>query len=260
MTASEIASRVLSGQPRNSLQQQQESRRARGVVGKLDAVAELAPTAELTPKAQTRLNIEVAAFRAAYPQVIFEGEDGVKNKTRIAVWMKARNAAFTFTNLVQCINDIVTGIIFDPGIIGLGKYNTNRMSGDTAVRSMPSQDFDRLLKPYAGNVAKQTDAMTSEEYKRAHPEAWEDLNAPVLAMEKRYVEDAVQKFLIVCPSYIPTDSNRAAILKFVKDADMVVNQASLMLAFDELTKAGKMAANESVSVKVGSTTRTDFNG
>src|ERR1700745_2826876 len=94
MNADQIKKDVLSGHPRNSLQQQREARRTQAPVGRLDSVTELNAAAEATPEALKKLNEEFLTFRSSWPQVILDtSEDGVHNKTEIAQWLEARNGA-----------------------------------------------------------------------------------------------------------------------------------------------------------------------
>jgi hypothetical protein len=194
MNAEQIKKEVLSGQPRNSLQQQRAARESHGIVGKLDSVADLNASAEATPEALKKLNEEFIAFRASWPQVILDtSEDGIHNKTKIAEWLKARNASFTASNFVKCVNDIFEQLVFAPARIGMASLG-ERMLGSVMVRSTTSAQFEKLLAPFS-DAPKSVDDMSSAEYKSTHESDWDDLRQPVRNMEAAYVADAVNKFI-----------------------------------------------------------------
>lgn len=252
MNAEQIKREVLSGQPRNSLQQQREARATRGVVGKLEHSE--------TPQDINDVIQALSAFVEQFPQVIHDdSEDAVENGKKIRQWLLAKGASFTAANFTACLNDIFTSLVFDAARIGLSRYG-HRITGENAVRSMPSKDFEALLKPYEGDRPKRVEEQTAAEYKANNPRAWEDLRQPVRAMEERCIMDAVDKFMQLAPAYVPSDTNRKLILDEVAAQGLRVNQASLLAVFNELVAAKKMKVNEKVSAKVGSTTRIDFNG
>ena len=259
MNADQIKKDVLSGHPRNSLQQQREARRTQAPVGRLDSVTELNAAAEATPEALKKLNEEFLTFRSSWPQVILDtSEDGVHNKTEIAQWLEARNASFTASNFVKCVQDIFQSLVFAPARIGMASLG-ERMIGSVMVRSTTSAQFEKLLAPFS-DAPKSADEMSSAEYKWTHESDWDDLRQPVRNMEVAYVADAVNKFMQMAPQYIPTDANREMLLGAIGKAGLRINQARLLAVFNELVAAKKMKVNEFVDATVGSTRRYDFNG
>jgi hypothetical protein len=153
------------------------------------------------------------------------------------------------------LNDTFMNLVFNPARIGIG--NTYRMTGAVAARSLSSKELDALLKPSA-DAPKSVDEMSAAEYREAHRDDF--ANPEATEMEQRYWEFECQKFLENEPSYIPTIDNRQMLVKFINDSGLKLNQGSLMHAFNELTKSGRMKKNEAVDVRVGSTRRVDFAG
>ena len=231
---------------------------SRSIVGKLDSVADLNPSAE-TPEALKKLNEELTTFRTYWPQVILDAsEDGMHNRTKIAEWLKTRNAGFTASNFVKCVNDIFEQLAFAPARIGMASLG-ERMLGSVMVRSTTSAQFEKLLAPFS-DAPKSVDDMSSAEYKSTHESDWDDLREPIRNMEAAYVADAVNKFIQMAPQYIPTDANRKMLLGTIESKGLRINQASLLAVFNELVAAKNMSVNHSVDATAGSTRRFDFGG
>jgi hypothetical protein len=260
MNADQIKKDVLSGQPRNSLQQQRDARRTQAPVGRLEKFThdDLADDSKKRAYLQ-RLEADGLRFLTNYPQFSASGEDGAANLKAMNAWLSARGVGGTYDNLVKAFNDIVaTGLILNPAAIGLAKYG-QRLT-PRQIGSIPSGDYLKLVSPFRDEPDKPVEEQTAEEYRKSHPEAFDVLRTPVRKMEERYILDAVEKFKQMAPQYISSDANAQMLVKETAAQGLRINQASLLAVFNELVAAKKMKVNENVSAKGGSTTRTDFAG
>jgi hypothetical protein len=240
MNAEQIRKDVLSGMPQNTLEMQRAARQQKSVVGKLDTTN--------APDVKEAL----ADFSELYPQVIAsDSPDGIANGHVIAKWLMSRGAAFTTANFIACLNDVFENLVFDAARIGLFKYG-HRITGKVAVRSMPSREFDVLLKPFS-DAPKTEGELSAKEYRDRHREDFVD---PAVAnAEATYVAEEVNKFMQMAPEYLPTPTNRKMLLDAITASGLRINQASLLHVFRQLVSARRMKINESVDVTTGSTRR-----
>jgi hypothetical protein len=194
MTAAEIAKDVLSGQPRNSLQQQREARKTQAPVGKLEhfKAEELTDDSKKQAYLQ-RLEADGLRFLTNYPQFASAGEDGAANFKAVNKWLSAHGVGGTYPNLIKAFNDIVaTDLILNPSAIGLARHG-QRLT-PRQIGSIPSSDYLKLISPFRDEPEKPVEEQTAEEYRKTHPEAFDVLREPVRKMEERYILDAVEKF------------------------------------------------------------------
>ena len=260
MNADQIKKEVLSGQPRNSLQQQREARKTQAPVGKLERfkAEELADDSKKQAYLQ-RLEADGLRFLNNYPQFSASGEDGTANFKAMNAWLSGHGVGGTYDNLVKAFNDIVaTDLILNPAAIGLARHGQRLTSRQ--IGRIPSGDYLKLVSPFRDEPDKPVEEQTAAEYRKSHPEAFAELHAPAKQMELAYIKDSVAKFKQLAPEFISSDANAQTLVKEVVARGLRINQASLLVVFNELVAAKKMAVNESVDVTVGSTRRVDFSG
>jgi len=231
-----------------------------GVVGPLDRYAkEDFDNWEKTQAYIDQLAADGERFKKDYPQVTFaDNADGKANTLAINTWFVEHGVGGTYLNLVKALNDVFQQLIFNPTAAGLPQYGT-RLTGQGLVNRMPQADFDKMFRPVPA-PRPEYENQTAAEYKAAHPEGWECKKKAVMEHDINYTARQVEDFTALRPEYIKSDENRQLLLDTIEENGAQVNVNSLLIAFDQLVKSGKMITNSNVDLKVGNTRRVDFTG
>jgi hypothetical protein len=209
------------------------------------------------------IEIELQRFRRNYPHVPFDDttEAGKKNLTAVAEWLQKYKVAGDLQNLVECLNDIWDQIIFSPAAADRPDLGRDA-SGKVLADRLDAAQFMWLLSPHpAAFKADVTEpGMSAADYKKQHPEGWEEFRQREREADIAYIAKQVDQFKALRPQYIPTDQNRQMLLDAVAEAHLQIDANTLADVFDRLVKAGKIKANQDVEIKLLGIRRTDFAG
>jgi|HubBroStandDraft_1064217.scaffolds.fasta_scaffold15909_3 hypothetical protein len=231
-----------------------------GVVGPLDRYArEDFDNREKTEAYIGQLAADGERFKKDFPQVPFSDDaDGKANTLAVNTWLSDHGVGGTYLNLVKALNDVFQQLVFNPSAAGLTLYGT-RLTGQALVNRMPQADYDRMFRPVPA-PRPDYENQTAAEFKATHPEGWEYKKKAVMEHDVNFTARQVEDFTALRPEYIKTAENRQLLLDTIRENRAQVNVNSLLIAFDQLVKSGKMTTNSNVDLRVGNTRRVDFTG
>jgi hypothetical protein len=108
----------------------------------------------------------------------------------------------------------------------------------------------------ADEAKRRQDAMSADEYRNAHPEAWRDPR--VYADAAKQIEQEINSFVSFHPEYVLTDENRKHMRAYLDKRNLSYTLNNLETAYGELVKEGYVQTNPEAVVSSGATKLVDL--
>ncbi len=130
--------------------------------------------------------------------------------------------------------------------------------GITGARLARHPLLETILAPYneEAEASRRQGAMSADEYRNAHPEAWRDPRAYADAAEK--IKREINSFRSFHPEYRLTEENSKHLQAYIAKRKLPFNRESLEAAYSELVREGYIETNLETVVSSGSTKLIDY--